>query len=84
MEAVRSKKSDEMIKIAIVVEGYGAMCLGLKQPTGTSALSKKILDSENIPVVTVPYTEFGYSEKLVKRVQYLEQNIKATCSNNAS
>lgn len=77
LEAAKSKKTSETTQVGIVVEGYSAMCLGLKDRTGASALNKKILESDNVHVITIPYTEFGLSEKLVKRVQYLEQKIKS-------
>lgn len=77
LEAAKSKPSSQVVQVAFVVEGYQSMSLGLKHRTGTSALSKRILESENLVVIPVPYTEFGFSEKLLKRVQYLEQKIKS-------
>lgn len=72
-----SKTAVPTQRVAFVVEGYAGMCLGLKQRTGQSALINRILESQNFIVITVPYTEFGYTDKLVRRVQYLEQKLKA-------
>src|SRR5438874_13604774 len=77
LEAAKSKPSSEITQVAFVVEGYPAMCIGLKHPTGNTTLNKRILESANLVVVSVQYTEFGHGEKLVKRVQYLDQKIKA-------
>ncbi|ODM90760.1 Protein TBRG4 [Orchesella cincta] len=76
LETVKAK-SCSLDKVAIVVEGYPVMCLGLKQPTGQALLNTRMLEAQNFLVVTVPYTEFGSSEKLIRRVQYLEQKLKA-------
>jgi len=63
--------------IAIVVEGYPVTCRGLKEPTGNSILNRYLLDSGGYEVVPIPYMEFNASEKLVKKVKYLEQKLKS-------
>lgn len=77
LDAAKSKSTKALQKVAFVVEGYPSMCIGLKGPTGQTALNTKLLQDDDYVVVNVPYIEFGPNDKLVRRVQYLEQKLKA-------
>lgn len=72
------KLSDGSIKVAILVLDYHDLCQGNNQSilNGVSALAVKLLEKNNYKVVTVPHTEFNTSDKLLKRVQYLESKLK--------
>ncbi len=63
-------------KVAILVQGYPTLTLGLKVPTGSSVLNSRLLESQGYHVISVPYTEFSTKDKLVRRVQYLEQRVR--------
>jgi hypothetical protein len=80
LEPVPVTKSDtkdpKPSAIAIVLEGYPSLCRGIKDPTGSSILSRRLVESSGYRVISVPYTEFNASDKLVRRVKYLEQKLK--------
>jgi hypothetical protein len=53
------------------------MCQGAHQHVnGITALDLKLLHKSGYSVISVPYNEFNNSDKLLKRVQYLEKKIK--------
>ncbi|XP_063906991.1 FAST kinase domain-containing protein 4 [Zophobas morio] len=66
----------ETFRIAILAFDYHDMCIGKVEPSGVNALACRLLQSQNYKVVTIPYTEFKVSDKLVHRVQYLETKLK--------
>jgi len=75
--------SQPCTKVAVVVTGYSAHVLGKsKELTGQTAFGLRLLALEGFVPVSIPYAEFSYSEKLVRRVQYLEQKIKNFKSNH--
>lgn len=54
------------------------MCQGSQQDlTGIAALNLRLLTKAGYHVISVPYSEFSICDKLLKRVQYLEQQMKA-------
>lgn len=60
-----------------MVLDFHDMCQGSHLlPNGMSALALKLLESKGYSVVTIPYNEFNTSDKLLKRVQYLESKLK--------
>jgi RAP domain len=61
-----------------MVQDFRDMCQGShQQVNGITALNLRLLAKAGYEVITVPYTEFSISDKLLKRVQYLEKAIKA-------
>lgn len=63
--------------LAIMVLDFHDMCQGAhQQPSGVTALAFKLLEQKGYRVLAVPYNEFNTSEKLLKRVQYLEGKLK--------
>lgn len=60
-----------------MVRDYHDLCQGVfNQPNGISALTQKLLEQAGYNVLVVPHTEFNTSDKLIKRVQYLEEKLK--------
>lgn len=47
-----------------------------QQPSGVTSMSYKLLEQKGYKILTVPYNEFNTSDKLLKRVQYLEAKLK--------
>ena len=47
-----------------------------QQASGVTALAHRLLEHQGYHVLTVPYNEFNNSDKLLKRVQYLESKLK--------
>uniref|UniRef100_A0A336LU09 CSON000645 protein n=1 Tax=Culicoides sonorensis TaxID=179676 RepID=A0A336LU09_CULSO len=72
-------KADSSCKrIAIMVHDYHDMCQGIHSSlTGVANCSIELLKKSGYIVLSIPYTEFSVSDKLLKRVQYLESKIKA-------
>lgn len=54
-----------------------------QQPNGLTALAFQLLERQGYRVLPVPYNEFSTSDKLLKRVQYLEGKLKRIASSNA-
>lgn len=54
-----------------------------QQPNGLTALAFQLLEHQGYHVLQVPYNEFSTSDKLLKRVQYLEGKLKRIASSNA-
>lgn len=64
-------------RIAIMVLDYHDMCQGSPtELTGITSMALQLLERSGYKTVTVPYNEFSTSEKLLKRVQYLERKLK--------
>ncbi|XP_055385129.1 FAST kinase domain-containing protein 4 [Condylostylus longicornis] len=71
-----SKKPDA-IKVAIMVVDFHDLCHGTnKSLNGIMNLSFDLLEKLNYKVLPVPYHDFNNSDKLLKRVQYLEGKFK--------
>lgn len=65
-------------RIAFVVLDFPEVCFNqkLNQPCGFSALQIKLLRIQGYHVVEVPFSEFNTSEKILNRVQYLDDKLK--------
>lgn len=60
-----------------MVQDFHDMSQGVhQQPNGVTALAYRLLEQKGYRVLTVPYNEFNTSDKLLKRVQYLEGKLK--------
>lgn len=65
-----------------MVQDFRDMCQGSHQQlNGITALNLRLLTKAGYHVVGVPYNEFSISDKLLKRVQYLEKIIKGINKN---
>lgn len=66
-----------------MVVDYHDICHGThKSASGITSLSFDLLEKSGYKVIPVPYNEFNTSDKLLKRVQYLESKFKALISTN--
>lgn len=64
-----------------MVHDYRDMCQGTHQNlNGITSLNLNLLTKAGYNVISVPYNEFSISDKLLKRVQYLEKKIKEIAS----
>jgi len=59
-----------------MVADYKDMCLGNLSLTGTQSFRERLLTMSGYKVVKVTYLEFNPTDKMVKKVQLLEQLIK--------
>lgn len=60
-----------------MVRDFHDLCQGVhQQPNGISALSHKLLEHAGYKIVMIPYNEFSTSDKLINRVQYLDNKLK--------
>jgi len=63
-------------RIAIMVVDFKYQCLGSLTLTGTQSFRERLLTMSGYKVVKVSYLEFNPADKMVKKVQLLEQLIK--------
>jgi hypothetical protein len=62
----------------MIIQDFRDMCQGTQLcPSGITALNIKLLERTGYHVIGVPFYEFSNSDKLLKRVQYLEGKIKS-------
>lgn len=60
-----------------MVLDYHDMCKGRKDdPNGFNALAFKLLKKTGYTVLQIPHTEFSTSDKVLKRVKYLDTQLK--------
>ncbi|XP_075231980.1 FAST kinase domain-containing protein 4 [Lycorma delicatula] len=71
-------------KIAILVLDYHDFTKGHRDPAGLASLMIELTKKSGYKVITVPYYDFNSKDKLVTRVQYLEQQLKSVVKNATS
>ncbi|ALC47575.1 CG13850 [Drosophila busckii] len=72
------KLTPNSIKIALMVIDFHDICHGTHRcASGIANLTFDMLERSGYQVIAVPYNEFSTSDKLLKRVQYLEAKFKA-------
>lgn len=54
----------------------------MSEPNGISSLAIKLLKKQGYTVLAIPHTEFNTSDKIIKRVQYLDAKLKNVVSGN--
>lgn len=70
------------LSVALMVQDFRDMCQGTHQSlNGITAFNLQLLAKADYHVIGVPYSEFSISDKLLKRVQYLEKVIKEISKN---
>ncbi|XP_054747383.1 FAST kinase domain-containing protein 4 isoform X2 [Anastrepha obliqua] len=75
------KENPNAIKVALMVVDFHDICHGThRSASGITNLSFELLEKSGYKVIPVPYNEFNTSDKLLKRVQYLEAKFKAIIS----
>lgn len=61
----------------MVVHDFHDHCHGPHQKlNGISTLNTQLLEKSGYTLISIPYDEFSHNDKLLKRVQYLEERIK--------
>lgn len=67
-----------------MVIDYHDVCQGSHRAiSGITAMNFDLLEKSGYLVLPVPYTDFSTSDKLLKRVQYIEGKLKALIVNKA-
>ncbi|XP_053695488.1 FAST kinase domain-containing protein 4 [Sabethes cyaneus] len=71
-------------RIALLVHDYHDMCQG-PHPSlnGVQILACRLLEKSGYTVLSIPYNEFNTSDKLLKRVEYLQKRFKSLVSQRA-
>lgn len=60
-----------------MVLDFHDMCLGSHQQShGVIALAHRLLEKRGYKILCVPFNEFNTSDKILKRVQYLQDKFK--------
>lgn len=68
-------------RIALLVHDYHDMCQGPNPSlNGVHSLACRLLEKSGYSVLSIPYNEFNTSDKLLKRVEYLQRMFKAIVS----
>lgn len=64
-------------RVAMMIRDFHDMCQGVHQQlSGPSALSHKLLERAGYKVLMIPYNECSTSDKMIRRVQYLQEKLK--------
>uniref|UniRef100_A0A182X0B3 RAP domain-containing protein n=1 Tax=Anopheles quadriannulatus TaxID=34691 RepID=A0A182X0B3_ANOQN len=72
------KEHEQGTRIALLVHDYHDMCQGPHVAlNGIQALNMRLLEQEGYTVLSIPYNEFSTSDKLLKRVEYLQKKFKS-------
>ncbi|CRK94919.1 CLUMA_CG008410, isoform A [Clunio marinus] len=76
------KDTKDAKKVAIMMHDYKDACHGPHfHLNGITSLNARLLTLAGYHVLSVPYTEFSISDKVLKRVQYLEALIRSLNKN---
>lgn len=77
------KENPKAIRVALMVIDFHDICHGThRSASGVTNLTFDLLEKSGYNVIPVPYNEFSSSDKLLKRVQYLEAKFKALGPSN--
>uniref|UniRef100_A0A182JBZ6 Uncharacterized protein n=1 Tax=Anopheles atroparvus TaxID=41427 RepID=A0A182JBZ6_ANOAO len=72
------KEHEHGTRIALLVHDYHDMCQGPHASlNGMHALYMRLLEQRGYTVLSIPYSEFNTSDKLLKRVEYLQKKFKS-------
>ncbi|XP_053658173.1 FAST kinase domain-containing protein 3, mitochondrial [Anopheles marshallii] len=76
------KEHEHGTRIALLVHDYHDMCQGPHVSlNGIQALNMRLLEQAGYTVLSIPYNEFSTSDKLLKRVEYLQKKFKSIVTN---
>uniref|UniRef100_A0A1A9WNM3 RAP domain-containing protein n=1 Tax=Glossina brevipalpis TaxID=37001 RepID=A0A1A9WNM3_9MUSC len=79
------KDHPESTRVALMVVDYHDVCHGThRAASGITTLCFDLLEKQGYCVLPVPYNEFSTSDKLLKRVQYLEGKFKSIISSKTN
>lgn len=59
-----------------MVLDYHDVCRGQTDPNGFNAIAFRLLEKIGYHVLPIPFNEFSTSDKVLKRVQYLDTKLK--------
>ncbi|XP_058130159.1 FAST kinase domain-containing protein 4 [Anopheles ziemanni] len=72
------KEHEQGTRIALLVHDYHDMCQGPHAAlNGMQILYMRLLEQRGYTVLSIPYSEFNTSDKLLKRVEYLQKKFKS-------
>ncbi|XP_058058743.1 FAST kinase domain-containing protein 3, mitochondrial [Anopheles bellator] len=72
------KEHPQGTRIAILVHDYHDMCQGPHPAlNGIQTLHMRLLEGRGYTALSIPYHEFSTSDKLLKRVEYLQKKFKS-------
>lgn len=72
-------------RVALMVVDYHDVCHGAhRAASGITTLCFDLLEKKGYRVLPIPYNEFSTSDKLLKRVQYLEAKFKSLISSKTN
>lgn len=72
-------------RVALMVHDFHDMCQGTHQTlNGIAALNLRLLTKAGYHAISVPFNEFSISDKLLKRVQYLDDIVKRLTKTNST
>ncbi|XP_030370255.1 FAST kinase domain-containing protein 4 [Scaptodrosophila lebanonensis] len=75
------KENPNAIRVALMVIDFHDICHGThRSGSGLTNLMFDLLEKSGYKVIAIPYNEFSTSDKLLKRVQYLEAKFKTVVS----
>ncbi|KAH1019141.1 FAST kinase domain-containing protein 4 [Dendroctonus ponderosae] len=66
----------DRIRVAVLTYDYHDVCKGKMELTGITAFHERLLEAMGYQIVSIPFTDFKVTEKIVKKVQYLENRLK--------
>ncbi|XP_055617122.1 FAST kinase domain-containing protein 4 isoform X2 [Toxorhynchites rutilus septentrionalis] len=71
-------------RMALMVHDYHDMCQGPHPAlSGVQAIACRLLEEKGYCVLSIPYNEFNTSDKLLKRIEYLQKMFKSRVSEKA-
>ncbi|XP_033225900.1 FAST kinase domain-containing protein 4 [Belonocnema kinseyi] len=71
-------KEKQALRLGVVPQSYYDFCRGDEQIIGPVLFHCELLRLSGYHVISIPYTEFELDRKVVERVKYLRDKIKAT------
>jgi len=72
----KSTDQKEVLRIAIFTCSYHDFCRGVTEVTGPMKYYCKLLQHQGYKTMMIPYTDVNIKDKLIQRVQYINDNIK--------
>ncbi|XP_066150769.1 FAST kinase domain-containing protein 4 [Euwallacea fornicatus] len=77
---LKSTGNAEIIKVAMLTYDYHDICKGKSDLTGINVFCQRLLTAMGYRVVSIPFTDFRVTDKIVNKVQYLENQLKQAVS----
>ncbi|XP_014216202.1 uncharacterized protein LOC106644989 [Copidosoma floridanum] len=74
--SAKSVKQKGVFRIAILTCCYHDFCRGVTEVVGPMKFYCKLLQIQGYKIMIIPYTDVNFKDKLIQRVQYINDNIK--------